>query len=190
MMRGRRGGSWLDASQWRWSVTRRKIFWRSSSSRREVRGRYQAATGLSWRRFVFRTLDMSTEAAGLAYAAILLLAFQTRTGGRLLAPLAATGRMALTTYLTQSVVCTILFYSYGLGWFGRVGYTGMFRITVTLFAVQMAASVWWLRRYRFGPVEWLWRTLTYGRAPAMRVGAGGPVTNRRVVSILAVAVRR
>src|SRR5213078_889825 len=102
------------------------------------------------------------------YAALLLLAFQTRVGTRLLAPLAATGRMALTTYLTQSVFCTTLFYSYGLGWFGRVGYTGMFEITVVLFAVQMAASVWWLRRYRFGPVEWLWRTLTYGRAPAMR----------------------
>jgi uncharacterized protein len=45
----------------------------------------------------------------------------------------------------------------------------MFVITVVLFAIQMAISVWWLRRYRFGPVEWLWRTLTYGRAPAMRV---------------------
>jgi uncharacterized protein len=127
------------------------------------------AAMLSWRRFVFHTLDLSTEASGLAYAAILLLAFQTNAGARLLAPLAATGRMALTTYLTQSVVCTTFFYSYGLGWFGRVRYTGMFEITVVLFAVQMAVSVWWLRRYRFGPAEWLWRTLTYGRAPAMRV---------------------
>jgi len=132
------------------------------------------AVMLSWRRFVFHTLDLSTEASGLAYAAILLLAFQTNVGARLLAPLAATGRMALTTYLTQSVVCTTLFYSYGLGWFGRVGYTGMFEITFVLFAVQMAASVWWLRRYRFGPAEWLWRTLTYGRAPAMRVEPARP----------------
>jgi uncharacterized protein len=46
----------------------------------------------------------------------------------------------------------------------------MFEITVTLFAVQMVLSTWWLRRFRFGPVEWLWRTLTYGRAPAMRAG--------------------
>ena len=126
---------------------------------------------LSWRTFVVHALDWSVEASGLAYAAALLLVFQTKGGARLLAPLAATGRMALTTYLTQSVVCTTLFYSYGFRLTGRVGYTGMFVITVVLFAVQMAVSVWWLRRYRFGPVEWLWRTLTYGRAPTMRVEA-------------------
>jgi uncharacterized protein len=124
---------------------------------------------LSWRTFVVHALDWSVEASGLAYAAVLLLVFQTKRGARLLAPLAATGRMALTTYLTQSVICTTLFYSYGFRLIGRVGYTGMFVITVVLFAVQMAVSVWWLKRYRFGPVEWLWRTLTYGRAPAMRV---------------------
>ncbi len=124
---------------------------------------------LGWRRFVFHLLDWSVEASGLAYAALLLLVFQTKRGARLLTPLAATGRMALTTYLTQSVVCTTLFYSYGFRLLGRVGYTGMFTITVLLFGVQMAVSVWWLKRYRFGPVEWLWRTLTHGRAPAMRV---------------------
>jgi len=127
------------------------------------------AVMLGWRRFVFHALDWSVEAVGLAYAALILLLFQTRRGARILAPLAATGRMALTTYLTQSVVCTTLFYSYGFGLIGRVRYTGMFVITVTLFAVQMAISVWWLKRYRFGPVEWVWRTLTYGHAPAMRV---------------------
>jgi uncharacterized protein len=126
---------------------------------------------LAWRRFVFSALD-TTIPMGLAYGALLVLAFQTMRGARLLAPLAAAGRMALTTYLTQSVVSTFLFYSFGLRWFGRVGYTGMFTITVVLFSMQMAASAWWLKRYRFGPVEWLWRTLTYGRAPAMRVVDG------------------
>jgi uncharacterized protein len=128
---------------------------------------------LSWQPFLFKALDWSVEAMGLAYAALLLLAFQTRRGARLLAPLAATGRMALTTYLTQSVVCTTLFYSYGFRLMGKVGYTGMFVITVSLFAVQMAVSVWWLKRYRFGPVEWLWRRLTYGHAPSMRVATAG-----------------
>ncbi len=79
---------------------------------------------------------------GLAYGALLLLAFQTTRGALLLAPLAAAGRMALTTYLTQSVVSTFLFYSFGLRWFGRVGYTGMFAITVVLFSIQMASSTW------------------------------------------------
>jgi uncharacterized protein len=120
------------------------------------------------RHLISHAIDYSIEATALVYAALLLMAFQTTRGARLLAPLAATGRMALTTYLTQSVVCTFLFYSWGLGWFGRVGYTGMLGITLTLFGLQMAASMWWLKRFRFGPVEWLWRTLTYGSPPAMR----------------------
>jgi uncharacterized protein len=123
---------------------------------------------LWWRRLVRTPFD-PTAAMGLAYAAVLLLIFQTSRGARVLAPLVSTGRMALTTYLTQSVVCTLLFYSFGLGWYGRVRYTGMFAITLSLFAIQLAANSWWLKRYRFGPVEWLWRTLTYGRAPAMRI---------------------
>jgi len=126
------------------------------------------AVMLQWRRFLSTAFD-PTVPMGLAYAALLLLAFQTRRGARLLAPLAATGRVALTTYLTQSVVSTFLFYSFGLKWFGTVGYTGMLEITVVLFAIQMAASTWWLKHYRFGPMEWLWRTLTYGHAPAMRL---------------------
>jgi uncharacterized protein len=121
------------------------------------------------RNIVFAPFYQTALAGGLAYASLLLLAFQTQLGKRLLTPLAATGRMGLTTYLTQSLVCTTLFYSYGLGWFGKVGYTGMFEITVVLFAIQMVISPWWLKRFQFGPVEWLWRTITYGRAPAMRV---------------------
>jgi uncharacterized protein len=77
--------------------------------------------------------------------------------------------MALTTYLTQSIVCTLLFYNYGLGWYGSVGVSGCFLLTLILFAFQMVASTWWLARFRFGPVEWVWRTLTYGHAPAMRM---------------------
>jgi uncharacterized protein len=65
-------------------------------------------------------------------------------------------------------VCTLLFYRYGLGWFGHVSYTGMLAITLVLFSLQMVASVWWLRRFRFGPLEWLWRALSYGAAPPMR----------------------
>jgi uncharacterized protein len=132
------------------------------------------ATALDWRLWyprdvVFTMLDFTTEAMAVLYAGLVLLAFQTTRGKRVLAPLAATGRMALTTYLTQSVVCTFLFYSWGLRWFGTRGHTNMLEITVTLFAAQMVFSSWWLKRFRFGPVEWLWRTLTYGRAPAMRV---------------------
>jgi uncharacterized protein len=131
------------------------------------------ASALDWRLWfpsepIYSVIGLATEATAVLYAALMLLAFRTSLGKRVLAPLAAAGRMALTTYLTQSVVCTFLFYSYGLRWIGTRSFTNMFEITLTLFAVQMALSSWWLRRFRFGPVEWVWRTLTYGRAPAMR----------------------
>jgi uncharacterized protein len=88
--------------------------------------------------------------------------------------LAAVGRMALTTYLTQSVVGVLIFYGYGLGLYGRVPYTPMFFLAITVFALQIAASVWWLRHFEFGPVEWLWRSLTYGRRmPFRKVAAIG-----------------
>jgi len=124
------------------------------------------------RQFVVRFFDWATAGTAVAYACVLLLIWQRPRGERLLRPLAAAGRMAMTTYLTQSIVCTLLFYSYGLGWYGSVGFTGMFLITLILFAWQMAASTWWLRRFRYGPAEWLWRTLTYGRAPDMRLASG------------------
>lgn len=114
---------------------------------------------------------------GLAYAALLLLAWQTSRGARLLRPLAATGRMALTTYLTQSVVSTLVFYGYGFRLLGSFGFTGNLVFTLVLFGCQMALSVWWLRRFRFGPVEWLWRTLTYGSPPRMRVNELAPAAS-------------
>ena len=120
------------------------------------------------RQFVLKFFDWATEGTALAYACVLLLFWQRPRGERVLRPLAATGRMALTTYLTQSIVCTLLFYSYGLGWYGSVGLTGVFLITLILFASQMAASTWWLARFRYGPAEWVWRALTYGHAPAMQ----------------------
>jgi uncharacterized protein len=123
------------------------------------------------RSFVLKCFDWATEGSAIAYACILLLIWQRPRGERLLRPLAATGRMALTTYLTQSVVCTLLFYNYGLGWYGSVGVSGCFLLTLILFACQMVASTWWLARFRFGPVEWVWRTLTYGHAPAMRMAS-------------------
>ena len=121
------------------------------------------------RGLVLRFFQWDQMGIAVAYACVLLLLWQMPRGERLLRPLAATGQMALTTYLTQSIVCTFLFYSYGLGWYGSVGFTGMFLTTLILFACQMAVSTWWLTRFRYGPVEWLWRTLTYGRAPGMRV---------------------
>ena len=117
---------------------------------------------------VGRLYSWQYDGTGLTYACVLLLIWQRPRGERLLRPLAAAGRMALTTYLTQSIVCTLLFYGYGLGWYGSVGWTGRLLITLILFGSQMAVCMWWLARVHHGPAEWLWRTLTYARAPRMR----------------------
>jgi uncharacterized protein len=102
----------------------------------------------------------------LAYGAGLWLwwtAPRTRTVDKVVWALAATGRMTLTHYLAQSVIFGALVYGYGAGLFGRVGPAPAALVAVVVFVAQMAASVWWLERFRFGPAEWLWRSLTYRR---------------------------
>lgn len=81
--------------------------------------------------------------------------------------LAAVGQMALTNYLLQTILCTTIFYGHGFGLFGRVERVGQLGIVVLLYAGQVLFSLVWLRRFRFGPFEWLWRSLTYGRRQPM-----------------------
>ena len=88
-------------------------------------------------------------------------------GKRLLGWAAPLGRMAFTNYLAQSVILGWIFYGYGLGLFGRLGVANALTIGIAVYAGQVVFSAWWLRRYRYGPVEWLWRTLMYGSAQPM-----------------------
>jgi uncharacterized protein len=83
--------------------------------------------------------------------------------------IAATGRMALTNYLMQSLIATTIFFSYGLGWYGKVNYWQGMILTVGIYFVQVLWSPLWLRNYKYGPMEWLWRTLTYGRKQPMKL---------------------
>ena len=118
----------------------------------------------------FRSIvALATWANSATYALLFAVALSFPAGARRLQPLAALGRMTLTTYLAQSLFCTTLFYHWGFGWFGKVRYTGMLAITVALFSAQVVFSVWWLRHYRFGPAEWLWRSLAYGKPQPMRL---------------------
>lgn len=103
----------------------------------------------------------------ISYVTFFLVAWHGRLQGtlELLAPV---GRMALTNYLMHTLVCTTLFNGYGLGLYGRVGPTLSLLMAFAIFVAQIALSNWWLGRYRFGPVEWLWRTATYGRLQPFR----------------------
>ena len=104
---------------------------------------------------------IATVALALGYAATLVLAAQTRRGGIVLAPLAGVGRMALTVYLTQTVLFTTLFYGYGFGQAYRMGPVSVTALAIIFFSAQILACRWWLSRYRMGPAEWLWRSVTY-----------------------------
>ncbi len=85
--------------------------------------------------------------------------------------LGAVGQMALTNYLSQTLICTTLFYGYGFGLYGRLDRPALLGIVAAIWAVQLTISPWWLSHFRFGPAEWLWRTLTYLRRPVWRRAA-------------------
>lgn len=81
--------------------------------------------------------------------------------------LAAVGRMAFTCYILETLICTTVFYGHGLGLFGTVDRVGQMLVVLAVWAVLLAFAPLWLERFRFGPLEWTWRTLTYGRAESM-----------------------
>jgi len=105
----------------------------------------------------------------LAYAAGFALLWARPGWRRWLTAPAPAGRMALTNYLAQSFVAMGLFYGVGLGWGGQVGPTLLVPLALIVFAAQVQLSALWLRHYRYGPAEWLWRSLTYGQRQPMRV---------------------
>ena len=104
----------------------------------------------------------------MAYAGAVALLFLNETWRRRLLPFAAIGRTALSNYLLQTIVCTTIFYGYGGGLFARIHLAALFVLSVAIFALQVPLSQWWLGHHRFGPTEWLWRTLTYGKPPSTK----------------------
>ncbi|HRF83728.1 MAG: DUF418 domain-containing protein [Xanthomonadales bacterium] len=108
----------------------------------------------------------------LAYAAAVVLAFHAPASRRPMSCFAPPGRMALSNYLMHSVVMTWVFYGWGLGWYGRIGPALTTPLALLTCVAQIGLSAVWLSRFRFGPVEWLWRSFTYRRkVPLRRAGA-------------------
>ncbi len=123
------------------------------------------AAGLLWRQFNYWG---SLPLAG-AYVALVMLYARRRPDGVLTRTLAGIGRTAFSNYLLQSVLATWIFYGHGLGLFGRVTRFEALGVVAAIWVVQAALSMLWLRRYRFGPMEWLWRALTYSERPPLRI---------------------
>jgi uncharacterized protein len=120
-------------------------------------------------------LIFGRPALSMCYASALTLLFLKKNWRDSMTPFAAIGRTALSNYLFQTVVCTTLFYGYGIGLFGKVSLLWLFVPTVIIYGLEVPLSNWWLARYRFGPAEWAWRWMTYGNRPAMKsVSASAP----------------
>ena len=105
------------------------------------------------------------------YIAGLITLYFSPWGGRLLAPFAWIGRMALTNYLTQSLVIAFVLFGVGpgLALAGKIGTVALVCVVGVVYAAQFVVSRWWLGRFAYGPAEWVWRALTYGKAPPMRL---------------------
>lgn len=112
---------------------------------------------------------IGAPALSLAYAAGMVILAQNATWHKLLAPLAAVGRTALSNYLLQTLICTTIFYGYGLGLYGQIGPAVGLALTIAIFGLQVPLSNWWVERFRYGPAEWLWRSLTYGNLQPLRL---------------------
>jgi uncharacterized protein len=116
-------------------------------------------------------VGVASQAVGIPLLAIgyaSTVALAVARGRRLLAHFAPVGRMALTNYLSHSVICVVLAYGFGFGLWWRIGASTAIAIALAIVAVQIPLSRWWLARYSYGPMEWVWRRLTYGQPLPLR----------------------
>ncbi|GAB2593478.1 DUF418 domain-containing protein [Spirosoma areae] len=113
--------------------------------------------------------DVGNGLLTVFYITGLTLLFSRISWQRVVPPFVAVGKMALTNYVLQSVFGTLIFYGYGLGRIGEISSAVAVTLTIPIFVGQILLSRWWLSRFQYGPLEWLWRSLTFGKAQPMRV---------------------
>lgn len=107
----------------------------------------------------------------LAWASALLLVLRTGRLRMLTSALGAVGRMAFSCYILQTVVCSLLFFGYGLGWFGTISRAHLLLVVAAVSLLQVVFSLAWLRVCRFGPLEWVWRSLVWWQVQPLRRGS-------------------
>jgi uncharacterized protein len=112
--------------------------------------------------------NLGTPTLCLFYITTLTLVMQHDFWRTRLQPFAAVGRMSLSNYLLQSLIGTTIFYGYGLALYGKVGVALGVLLSAVIYLIQVALSMRWMRYFHFGPIEWLWRSLTYGQWQPIR----------------------
>ncbi len=143
-----------------------------------------------WQRLSMRGVrTLAAPSLTFFYITAIILLCQKEAWQKRLAIFAPVGRMALTNYLSHSLVLTTIFYGYGLNIYGEFGPIGDFILSVAVFALQIKFSRWWLEHYRFGPAEWLWRSLAYGRLQSWRIDTGNsPPSHLKIAAVAAALV--
>jgi uncharacterized protein len=104
----------------------------------------------------------------IGHASLIMLVFRSRIVPWLMKALANVGQMAFTNYLMQSIICTFYFYGYGLGYFDKLRFHQLYFVAGAVWLFQIIFSSVWLKYFRFGPFEWVWRSLTYWKKQPMR----------------------
>ena len=104
----------------------------------------------------------------LAHVSAVILLYKSRTMQGLFRCLEAVGQMAFTNYVMHSVICTLIFFGYGLNYYAEVEFYQLYFVVLAIWALQLVVSPLWLRFFLFGPLEWLWRSLTYWRVQPFR----------------------
>ena len=119
--------------------------------------------------FTHMTYDVGRLSVALAHMAVLMMVCKCGALTWLIERLAAIGQTALSNYVLQSVICSFVFTGYGLAFYGRLERYQLYYVVALCWVVSLIASAMWLRRYRFGPLEWCWRSLTYWERQPMRL---------------------
>jgi uncharacterized protein len=113
--------------------------------------------------------DFVRLAIALGHIAVIMIICKTGVLKPLTRALARVGRMALSNYLLTSVLCTLFFYGYGLGMYGKLQRYELLYVLAGMWAINLLFSALWLKHFRFGPMEWVWRSLTYAKLQPMRL---------------------
>jgi uncharacterized protein len=135
----------------------------------EIRMAIDSNFALEWTGMEFvSTYQIGRAGTAAGHIGLVMLICKSGLFRFLTAPLAAVGRMALTNYLSHSIICLFLFTGVGLSWYGALERYQLYYVVAGIWAFQLVLSPIWLNYFRFGPMEWLWRSLTYGRVQPMR----------------------
>jgi uncharacterized protein len=130
----------------------------------------------------YLTYDLGRIPMTLGHIGLIGLVYQSGALSAAMRAMGYVGQMALTNYLAQSVICMFLFTGAGFAWYGKLERHELYYVVVVIWIAQVIWSPLWLRRFRFGPAEWLWRSLTYWQKQPMRSEVPGVSSELRISS--------